>query len=278
MNAALAVAGTSVFVGSYAGLQERAILRRLAGGKWSTLLDSEHFDAVRQLWSTDRDLYFHASDRILHMDLQSLESEPIEVKGSVVWSAAPDDIVVCDQGVIHLYDGQGWHDQPVALGKPVAVTGHAHGELYVLDADGVIAQAQGESFLRLAEQPPLEVNDISTAGGALLAVAGDDQGGGKTGPGAIMRYTAGHWEMLQAAPRDALLGIASAGPERIYAVGATRRDDAAHPVVWRFAAGKWTRLEIETVDAFLWDVACDANGTCYAAGTDNTFVNLSDLE
>ena len=156
VNAALAVTGTSVFVGSYAGLQERAILRRLAGGKWSTLLDSERHGAMRQLWSTDRDLYFQAGDGVQHMDLESLESEPIEVQGNVVWSAAPDDIVVFDHGVAHVYDGQGWHDQTAALGVPVAVTGQARSELYVLDADGVIAHAQGESFVRLTEQPSFD--------------------------------------------------------------------------------------------------------------------------
>jgi hypothetical protein len=64
----------------------------------------------------------------------------------------------------------------------------------------------------------------------------------------------------------------------VYAVGATAEGGDAHPLVWRFDGERWTRRVITTRSVFLWDVFCDSRGACHAAGTDNTFLNLDDLE
>ncbi|HKP60159.1 MAG TPA: hypothetical protein VJV78_25720 [Polyangiales bacterium] len=278
VNAALAGAGSSLFVGGYTDLTERGVVRRFERGAWKTLTNSESLGGVTQLWATERELYVAALGGVHRLDPQTHELTQLEKQGRIVWAAGVDRPAVFDAGVAHFFDGDGWVDEPLPIEAPRVVTGSARSNLWVLGQDGAIAHSSGDAFTSLDEQPPDAPNDIWAEGDTLFAVSGDDQGRGKTGPGAILRWSEDHWQVLKEAPHDALLGVASAGPDRVYAVGATAEDGEAHPLVWRFDGTRWARRVITTRSVFLWDVFCDSNGACHAAGTDNTFLNLDDLD
>lgn len=277
VNASMSGAGSNLFIGGYTEL-DGGVIRRFKRGGWDTLLDSSQLGDVRQLWATDDALYFVARAGVHRMDLEKSIPQKLDVEGSAVWSAGSDDVVVLSEEASHHFDGNDWTDHPLAIGKPAALSGSSRSDLYALGDDGRIAHLEGEAFELLGEQPPSPANDIWNTGDVLLAVSGDDRGDRKTGPGAIMRFVDGQWSVLHEAPLDALLAVASAGPDRIYAVGATRANGGAHPVIWRGDGDHWKRRVITTIEAFLWDVWCDADANCHASGTDNVFLDLSDFE
>jgi hypothetical protein len=61
----------------------------------------------------------------------------------------------------------------------------------------------------------------------------------------------------------------------VYAAGGAHNADGnADAVLWRFDGQEWIRIVLPDTHAFLWDLLCDAEGACYAAGTAKTFVAL----
>jgi hypothetical protein len=276
VNAALAADGASLFVGSYTDHVERVLIRRLEHGVWQTLLDTKKSGGVHQLWAADGALWVATLDNVHGLDLERNALTSLGVEGRLVWAEA-DRLLVFDARVVREKRGDSWANQPLPLDAPVAVSSNADGGPWLLGDDGAIARETDGTFTLLDEPAPHKPNDIWAEPDALLAVSGDDHGSGRTGPGAIMRWSADGWQVLKEAPHDALLGVTSAGPDRIFAVGGTGEDGPPRPVIWRFDGAHWTRRVLPGVDAFLWDVLCDASGACYASGTDNTFVDLDAL-
>jgi hypothetical protein len=275
--------GDSVFVGSYTGDDGGGFLRSVEKGLWTTLTQTDNGHTITQLWADSQQLYYVVSgfqDRaeVRRLNLDTQQTETLDVNANLVWSHSETDIAVFALGTVRQFDSTRtrWNERRMSIGKPVAVAGRSRDALYVLGSEGAIAQADGPAFIELHEQPKVVANDIAVQGDTLLAVSGDDLGNGKSGPGLIMRYSEGHWEELQVAPEDALLGVASTDNE-VYAVGGSRDGSNALAVVWHYDGKSWSRKQIAGLSGFLWDVWCGENQHCYAAGTENAFVDLSEL-
>lgn len=147
VNAALAGAGSSLFVGGYTTASaDRGLLRRFERGAWKTLTKSESLGSIRQFWATERELYLAARSGVHRLDLDTHELTPLEMQGQIVWAAGVDRPAVFDAGVAHFFDGEGWVDEPLPIEAPRAVTGSARSNLWVLGQDGAIARSSGAAF------------------------------------------------------------------------------------------------------------------------------------
>jgi len=283
VNAAISGWGDRIFVGGYFGESQIGLVRELHDGSWGQVADPSKLHDVRQLWASEHTLFFSAREGMRQVDLDSGEVSEIPSvvrEPTLVWGSGPDDIVLVDHNSVRRFDGNEWTEAESPFGAPSTIIGRSSSDLFLL-LGGLVAHSDGGAFELVAHQPLMQIapNDIWDAGGFLLAVSGKDNGGGSTGPGAITRYDGERWTVLQEAPDDALLGIAGGSDgDLVFAVGATNESTQVHAVVWRFAKAKWTRHVLQNVSAFLWDVWCSDEGACYAVGTDNTFIDLSELD
>jgi hypothetical protein len=282
VNAAITGWGERIFVGGYFGENQTGLVREARDGAWGQVADPSGLHDVRQLWASEHALFFAALDGVRQVDLDNGKVKKIQdrdFESSVVWGSGPDDVVVVDRETVQRFDGNDWTESAFTSGSPDAISGQSSSDLFVLDLDGQVSHSDGGDFALLDAQPPMAPNDIWAADGSVLAVAGDDNGGGSNGPGAIMRYDGERWAVLQDAPSDALLGIAAGSDgDPVFAVGATNENTNVHAVVWRFAKAKWSRHVLQDVSAYLWDVWCSDDDACFAVGTDNTFIDLSELD
>lgn len=277
VNATITANKLEIFVGGYVGESQRGFVRHYAAGAWGTIIDSDEVGAVSALWADQDALFVAAFSGVRRIDLHGFKSESFDVAGGALWGSASDDVFVLDKGLIHHFDGNAWQQQALDLGSPGSLTGSSATDVYALDDDGKLAHFDGHAWAALSTKPPAPPLDLwSVTAHDLLAVSGEDTGGRDT-TGRIMRYDGKRWKVLHEAPGDVLLGVAAAGDHLVYAVGGSHRDGSGvDPIVWRFDGTDFTR-HVLPGDAFLWDVFCDARGACHACGTDNMFVDLSEL-
>lgn len=284
VNATISGWGHRVFVGGYFGEDQVGLVRELRDGSWGQVADPSHLHNVQQLWASEHALFFTAREGARQVDLDTGEVSEIrtlDFESNLIWGSGPDDVVLVDHDSVQRFDGNEWTEAESPFGSPHAIIGRSSSDLYLLYLGGVIAHSDGGDFQLIAHQPLMQIapNDIVEVDGSLLGVSGKDNGGGSTGPGAITRYDGERWTVLQDAPNDALLGIAAGSDgDPVFAVGATNDHTKVHAVVWRFAKEKWARHVLQNVSAFLWDVWCSDDDACYAVGTDNTFIDLRELD
>jgi len=278
VNAALAGAGATLFMGGYFGdgTASEGFVRAFESGAWSARLDGRSLGAVRSLWAaSSHELYLIAGGNLQHLDLDVRQLDDVGIAGTVVWGSARDDVWVLGAVTAQRFDGDGWNEEPLPLADPIAVSGSSAADVFALGAEGTIVHYDGEAWTEVEPAPTPDLQDIVVVEGQLHVAAGADAGDNGTARGAILRYDGRSWHEEQRATGDALLAIAAAGASRMYAVGGSREPGgAARPIVWQFDGERWSRSRAGDTDAFLWDAFCDEAGTCYAAGTDNTFLEL----
>jgi hypothetical protein len=274
VNAVLTGNGPDLFVGGYIDSGEIGFVRRFENRAWSTVSESARLGSVRSLWAgPDAQLYLIAGDKAQHIDLVERELTDLRVEGTVIFGFG-DEIFVLGEGTAHHIAGEERDELALDIGTPAAITGLSSSSLYALGSDSRLAHYDGESWTEL-DHDLEELQDIvALDGDELYAVGGRDTPDGSAPAGSIARYDGDAWHVEQDARGDVLLGIAAASAQDVFAVGGRRDGDSVRPVVWHFDGDRWSRREVEGVDAFLWDVWCSPSGTCYAAGTDNAFIEL----
>lgn len=290
VNSALAVNDENeVFVASYygAGSSEQQFLRGYDGHDWKTLAEWDPGSIVRQVWTESGMVWGADGDALWRFDPTEGERIVESPPAFSVWGFSSDDVFALGQDVVYRRQSGVWSEESIPLDsdEPLAIRGATDREgvrsprpLFLVGARGTVLAYRDEGW-EVLNGPTLQVelNDVAVDGSALWAVSGSDQPDGTTGPAALHHFRDGEWLEIVVEPNDALLAVeVSAGV--VSAVGA-RRDVAgkAHAVVWFVEAGEISRVELEDLEAFLWDVACNSQGSCVAVGTDNAFLELDDL-
>ncbi|MEY4580329.1 MAG: hypothetical protein RL701_5032, partial [Pseudomonadota bacterium] len=136
VNAVLTGSGDSVFVGSYTGDDGGGFLRSVEKGLWTTLTQTDNGHTITQLWAASQQLYYVVSDfqnraEVRHLNLDTQQTETLDVSANLVWSHSETDIAVFALGTVRQFDSTRWNERRMSIGKPVAVAGRSRDALYV---------------------------------------------------------------------------------------------------------------------------------------------------
>lgn len=178
----------------------------------------------------------------------------IALEGQTIWATSEGGLLHWDPSTRHLTQYV-YPRFPLPSNALVAVLRHS-GSVYICGLDGLTVFDQANDWVFYSEA------DIGLANTSLCALAMVDEVlwlGGKDGIAQL--FPDGHWEVVpsgrEAFPSGRISRILPR-PEGVYVVIAQEPPTETEGEVWRFASGRWERVDrpsalyIETPDGSLW--------------------------